>query len=151
MIIAYPPNQPQFTVGQPSVFLAGSIEMGLATDWQARICTALVEKDILVLNPRRKDWDSSWEQTSDHDQFNQQVNWELDMLEQADKVIVYFEHSTKAPVSMLELGMFASSGKLVVCCPDGFWRKGNVEIVCTRHSIPMYHTFAALLEHVSKW
>jgi len=36
---------------------------------------------------------------------------------------------------MLELGLYANSGKMVVCCPDGFWRKWNIDIVCENHNI----------------
>lgn len=37
---------------------------------------------------------------------------------------------------MLELGLFAQYGsKLIVCCPDGFYRKGNIDIVCERYKI----------------
>ena len=35
----------------------------------------------------------------------------------------------RAPITLLELGLFARSGKLIVCCPDGYWRKGNIEVV----------------------
>jgi hypothetical protein len=28
---------------------------------------------------------------------------------------------------------------MVVCCPDGFWRKGNVEILCTRENVPLFN------------
>ena len=28
-----------------------------------------------------------------------------------------------------------------VCCPDGFYRKGNVEIVCDRLKIPLIETW----------
>jgi hypothetical protein len=31
----------------------------------------------------------------------------------------------------------ARSGKLVVGCPPGFYRRGNVEIVCERFAIPL--------------
>lgn len=45
---------------------------------------------------------------------------------------------------MMELGLFANSGKLMVCCEDGFWRKGNVDIVCKRKGIDQYKTFDEL-------
>ncbi len=45
------------------VFLAGSIEMGKAEQWQERIVAALSGAgDLVILNPRRDDWDDSWEQ-----------------------------------------------------------------------------------------
>lgn len=151
MRVVYPPNYPMFEAGEPSVFLAGSIEMGFATDWQSRICEALQDKNMLVLNPRRSDWDSSWEQSIHNEQFVAQVDWELDMMGLASKAIVYFDASTKSPISLLELGMFADTGKLTVCCPEGFWRKGNVDVVCNRHNITVVPTLAKLIEHVKSW
>ena len=60
------------------------------------------------------------------------VEWELDGLERADVIAMWFAPETKAPITLLELGLFARSGKVVVGCPNGFWRKGNVEVVCAR-------------------
>lgn len=151
MRVAYPPITPTFEPDQPSVFLAGSIEMGQATDWQTRVMDTIADKDVLVLNPRRHDWDASWEQSIDNPHFSAQVNWELDMLERADKIIMYFDWNTKSPITLLELGMFANSGKLVVCCPDGFWRKGNVEVVCARSNIPLLSSLRELLDHIQAW
>jgi hypothetical protein len=39
----------------------------------------------------------------------------------------------------MEFGLFATSKKLIVCCPDGFWRKGNIEVVSQRNHIPFFH------------
>jgi hypothetical protein len=92
------------------VFLAGSIEMGQAEQWQQRIVAALSEAgDLVILNPRRDDWDDSWEQRADDPQFSEQVSWELDMLDAADVVIMYLAPGTKSPVSLLELGLCARS------------------------------------------
>lgn len=42
------------------VFLAGSIEMGQAEQWQERVVHALSDAgDLVILNPRRDDW-GSW-------------------------------------------------------------------------------------------
>jgi hypothetical protein len=53
---------------------------------------------------------------------------------------MYFSPETKSPISLLELGAYGEKGNMIVCCPDGFWRKGNVDIFCTRHDIPMFNT-----------
>lgn len=129
---------------KPSVFLAGSIEMGSAEDWQTKLAKLLIEQGYNVFNPRRKDWDSSWKQTINDPQFSEQVRWELDALEEADAIIMYFDPATKSPVSMLELGLYANSGKMAVICPEGFWRKGNVDIVCEKYDIMMYKTIEEL-------
>ena len=122
-----------------SVFLAGSIEMGAAENWQDIAGEFFNQRFWDVLNPRRDDWDSSWKQTFEDAQFYQQVNWELNALEHADLIIMYFDPNTKSPISLLELGLFARSKKIKVICPDGFWRKGNVEVVCNYYNIPLYN------------
>jgi hypothetical protein len=119
------------------VFLAGSIDMGTAPDWQRELATALADRDIVILDPRRDEWDASWRQSIDEPKFRGQVEWELDGLDRADVIAMWFAPATKAPITLLELGLHARGGKLVVGCPDGFWRKGNIEIVCARHGIPL--------------
>jgi hypothetical protein len=131
---------------RPSVFLAGSIEMGRAVDWQTYVAAGLSDLDILILNPRRDDWDASWRQALDNPQFREQVEWELAAQERATLIAMYFEPTTRAPITLLELGLFARSGKVVVCCPEGFWRKGNVDIVCRRYGVP---TVAGLPELIA--
>ena len=42
-----------------TVFLAGSIEMGAAWDWQKYVEKKLKKENITLFNPRRDDWDSS--------------------------------------------------------------------------------------------
>lgn len=63
---------------------------------------------------------------------------------------MYFAPSTQAPVTLLELGLVASSGRLVVCCPDGYWRKGNIEVVCARHGVPLVATLDELIAHIRR-
>jgi hypothetical protein len=126
---------------QPSVFLAGSIEMGEATDWQRQVEDALSDLSVVILNPRRDAWDATWVQSIDNPRFREQVEWELRAQEQAGVIGMYFDPGTKSPVTLLELGLFARSGKLIVCCSEGFWRKGNVEVVCSRYGVPLVDDF----------
>ncbi len=114
--------------------------MGAAEDWQTVLPTHFEGENITFYNPRRDSWDSSWEQKQSNPQFNHQVNWEMDKLDESDLIFMYFSPETKSPISLLELGAYGQYGKMVVCCPDGFWRKGNVEIFCTRHQIPLFNT-----------
>jgi len=133
-----------------SIFLAGSIEMGAAEDWQTRVQNELAEFPITIFNPRRDEWDSSWEQRETNPQFNHQVNWEMNMLENASFIFMYFSPETKSPISLLELGLHAQDN-IIVCCPDGFWRKGNVEIVCSRNRIPLFNDLdSAIASLISK-
>lgn len=135
-----------------SIFLAGSIEMGKAEDWQSQVIQFFSKKDnpnlnIVIYNPRRKDWDNSWENSFENAQFNQQVNWETSKLEKADHIILNFVPGTMSPISILEFGLFAESKKLIVCCPEGFWRKGNIDIICEKYNIPLFTNLEKLLEN----
>ncbi len=129
-----------------SVFLAGSIEQDKAIDWQNYIIQNLLSRDITILNPRRKEWDASWKQSIENIEFRGQVEWELEALERADKILMYFDPLTKAPISLLELGLFARTTKLLVCCPEGYWRKGNVDIVCQKYDIPQVNSLKELTD-----
>ncbi len=130
-----------------SIFLAGSIEMGTVENWQEQIARELKDiNNLVIYNPRRDDWDSSWVQSIDNPQFNEQVTWELQMMEKATFIPLYFSPETKAPITLLEFGLHAPSGKLIVCCPEGFWRKGNVDIVCERHDVEQVDTLNGLVE-----
>lgn len=126
---------------RPYVFAAGSIEMGNAIEWQKELKKWLADYEGTLYNPRRNDWNSSWEQREYSEPFNDQVNWELDKLEEADIIFIYLDPETKSPISLLELGLFCNTHDMIVVCPTGYWKKGNVEIVCTRYDIPLYNTF----------
>ena len=130
----------------PSVFLAGSIEMGKAENWQIHVENLLEYTDCVIFNPRRDDWDSSWVQSVTNPQFTNQVTWELMALEKADVIALYLDPATKSPISLLELGLHAGSGKLIVCSPEGFYRKGNVDIVCLRYGVPMVENVVELVK-----
>lgn len=137
------------------IFLAGSIEMGSAEEWQQEVIDALSisemnEERTIVLNPRRKDWNPAWEQGIKNSKFREQVEWELCGLEDADLVLFYFDPTTKSPITLMELGTILNSDNTnaIVCCPDGYWRKGNVEVFCEYNSIILYHTKKELLEYL---
>lgn len=136
------------------IFAGGSIEMGTAAPWQAELVRAFEDSpDVVILNPRRDDWDSTWKQDKDCAQFREQVEWELSGMETATIIIMYFDPATKSPISLLETGLFAfqtnpKDPKLHVICPDGFWRKGNVDIVCERYGIPQFPSLAAAIESI---
>lgn len=131
-----------------SVFLAGTIEMGASVDWQAQAIEILQEHCSIIYNPRRDDWDSSWAQDINDPNFNVQVNWELEHIEQADFVLMYFDPASKSPISLMELGFLAAikPERTWVCCPEGFYRKGNVDIVCNRYGIKQFSTLEMFLD-----
>jgi hypothetical protein len=140
-----PPTYRKFTV-----FTAGSIEMGGAVNWQPLMATMLNHLPITVCNPRKGSWDQSITQQAKDEFFKQQVVWELDALEQADVICFFFDTETKSPVSLLELGLWTASDKVVVCCGEAYWKSGNIHLTCDRYGVKCVETFAELVPEVEK-
>lgn len=127
------------TLNRKRIFLAGSIEMGSASKWQ-EVAEKLIfamegGSDTLVYNPRRDDWDISWDENST--ELHGQIMWELRNLERCDHILMYLDPKTKSPISLLELGLHAKSGKLIVVCPKGFYRRRNVLTTCEFYKVPV--------------
>ncbi|NIN00513.1 MAG: hypothetical protein GTO24_21245 [candidate division Zixibacteria bacterium] len=145
MTIFKPPDRTPYSKHKTGiwVFLAGSIEMGEAEKWQEKAGALFSAAGVTVLDPRRDDWDSTWIQSIENENFREQVEWELDALEGSDAIFVYFDPNTKSPITLLELGICSQrkSKKTFVCCPVGFWRRGNVEIICNRYGIFLSDSF----------
>lgn len=149
-IVIESPNELKEKKGYKSVFLAGSIEMGKAIDWQKEIIEKLEDEPFIFLNPRRKDWDSTWKQVKTDKNFKEQVTWELTALEFADYIALFIDPETEARITLLEFGLHARNKKLIVCCPDGFDRKGNVDITCDLYGIEQVNTLEELIEALRK-
>lgn len=145
-----PPERVPNTEDSMAIFLAGSIEMGVAENWQQRVVKELADHPGTIYNPRRDDWDASWVQSINNKQFNEQVTWELDHIEEADIVVMYFVPDTKSPITLLELGLAVGGANLIVCCPEGFWRKGNVDVVCARYGIEQANTLDDLILRIKE-
>ena len=126
-------------VKRPYLFLAGTIDMGGSKDWQRKVATALDDMTGGILNPRRDDWDSSWKQSITDDTFREQVTWELGAMEAADVIAMNIEDGSKSPITLLEYGLWARSGKLLLCCSPGFYRYGNLDIVAARYGVSIYN------------
>ena len=130
-------HKPSFST---KVFLAGSIEMGKAENWQEKITEALSDLDIIIYNPRRDDWDSSWSQDPQKSSnFIEQVNWELDRIDQSDLVVFYFDGATISPITLLELGLCLGKKKeILVFCPNEYFRYGNVYLTMKQNGALYY-------------
>lgn len=154
MRVLYPPVPvPHYLDPSKLLFLAGSIEMGKAERWQEKIATSLNNINVTLLNPRRLDWDSSWQQSPDNPEFNKQVNWELNGIERAGLIVFYFDPNTQSPITLMELGYAAGlKKKSIIYCPESFWRSGNVEILVDRNQevFKMVDSYEELVSEVIK-
>ncbi|KAL2150570.1 hypothetical protein VTH82DRAFT_7133 [Thermothelomyces myriococcoides] len=134
------PLRPTIT-GKVAVFLSGpttgtAAAAAAGTDWRQAVIHAVSHLPVTVINPFRADWDGTWREDPSFAPFREQTEWELDMQERADLVVVYFGPETDAPVSLLELGLCARSGKpVVVACHPGYRKRGYVQVVCRRYGL----------------
>ena len=147
----YVPDEVGFD--EPIVFLAGSIEQGAARNWQALAIDALHDTNAIVFNPRRAVWDASWVQSTENPEFLAQVNCELDHLEYCDIAFFYIQAGTMSPITLAELGKMLELYKttdvaVVVVCEPGFWRRGNVEIMCKRVGVETHESLEDGIEQL---
>ena len=128
------------------VFLAGTIDMGNSYDWQREAAGLFAQKEgnYILYNPRQEEWHPEREGEMDY-----QVNWELEHLEKADRILMYFLPGSQSPITLLELGLHARSGKLLVVCTEDYFRYDNVRITCQRYAVPLYSSLEAAVDAVA--
>lgn len=76
-----------------------------------------MEGRYILFNPRQEHWDATRPGEMDY-----QVRWELDHLEEADIIVMHLLGSSKSPISLLEMGLHARSGKMHVIYEKDFYR-----------------------------
>jgi hypothetical protein len=133
-----------------SVFLAGTIENGRSDDWQKKVSDKLSDYALNIYNPRREKWEGSWEQNMNNVDLTNQINWEYDALDKADYILMNILPDSQSPITVLEFGMYAKSGKLLVCCPKEFFRYANIQVTCYRFNIPLFDNVDDLLNDFLK-
>ena len=163
----FPPNYLKNEIDQKKtirLFLAGSIEQGKAEEWQKRIINFLINfKDgsdssikeeekttLVVFNPRRPDWNPGLPQDVLNATLKEQIMWELKYLDESDIICLYLDPKTTSPVSLLELGLHIKTGKLLVCCPPGFYRKANIDLTCNKYGVNVYEDYDTLCTQLSE-
>lgn len=121
------------------IFLAGTIDNGNSVDWQKELIDMCEKNDnelskyLNIFNPRR----AHWSKNADKEELENQIRWEQDHLDEADLIVMVLSDNSKSPISLLELGLYAESGKLIVFCTDKFYRFDNVRLTCEKYFIPL--------------
>jgi hypothetical protein len=144
------------------VFLGGTIDMGASRDWQKELQIYAYDRfepehqNITFYNPRRPEpFDGL--QSIENDKFTGQVHWEFDHIDECQVMIIYLVGGSLSPISLLEFGYylgklsadkkFWEEQRLLIACEPGFWRKGNIEVLCDRFAIPL----ADDIEQIAVW
>lgn len=123
-------------IGAKSVFLAGTIDNGNSLNWQDKTIIELINlgvKNLEVFNPRREHWNPN----PSKEDMEKQITWEQDHLDKADVIAMVLLDDSKSPISLLELGLYAKSNKLIVFCTPNFYRWDNVRLICKKYHIEL--------------
>lgn len=126
-----------------SVFLAGTIDNGESLNWQDKVIIELINLGIEceVFNPRREHWNPN----STKEDMEKQIKWEQKHLDSADVIAMVLLDDSKSPISLLEMGLYAKSKKLIVFCTPKFYRFDNVRLTCKKYHIPLVQDLHPLI------
>ena len=126
-----------------SVFLAGTIDNGDSLNWQDNVIIELINLGVScnIYNPRREHWNSN----PSKEEMENQIKWEQDHLDKADVIAMVLLDDSKSPISLLELGLYAKSNKLIVFCTPNFYRWDNVRLTCKKYNIELVQDLHPLI------
>lgn len=127
-------NKEENKLKSKSVFLAGTIDNGNSLNWQDKTINKLIKlgvKNLEIYNPRRKHWNSTQEE------MEYQIKWEQDHLDKADVIVMVLLDDSKSPISLLELGLYAKTNKMIVFCTPKFYRFDNIRLTCQKYKIEL--------------
>ena len=119
-----------------SVFLAGTIDNGNSLNWQDKTISELMKlgiENLDIYNPRREHWN----QNPSKEEMQNQIVWEQEHLDKADIIAMVLLDDSKSPISLLELGLYAKSNKLIVFCTPNFYRFDNIRLTCEKYDIEL--------------
>jgi hypothetical protein len=108
-----------------SIFLAGGITG--CSEWQKELANNIAELDIVVYNPRRKNFPMD-----DPTAAQAQITWEFVHLKKASMISFWFGSETIQPIVLFEYGKWIVSNKPIAVGVDPkYQRKQDVEIQTT--------------------
>lgn len=140
------------------IYLAGSQDLNLAgnNDWQMKMATATVAltegttaisvfkgHQWIFINPKMAP-QMNPEISLANPEYVNKKNWEMDMANAADGIFLNFLKKSVSPLPLFEFGLFASSGKLIVRCPEGYYQYSQVALTCQRMGITLLPTKATV-------
>lgn len=114
------------------IFLAGSIDNRYFGNWRKKVIEKIGDTNI-ILDPTNKNHDK----LSD-EEMKLHIQWELDALVKADRILLKFLSDSKSPISLLELGLYVASNKLIVVCPKEFYQSRYVYTLCEKYNTPIF-------------
>ena len=136
-------NKGTCKLGSKSVFLAGTIDNGDSLNWQDKVIIELINLGVSceVYNPRLEHWNPN----PTKEELEKQIEWEQDHLDSADVIAMVLLDDSKSPISLLELGLYANTKKLIVFCTPNFYRFDNIRMTCKEYNIELVQDLNPLI------
>jgi len=118
----YTESNETLSLNDKSLFLAGGISG--CSDWQWRVKIALKDVNVVLLNPRRKDFP-----IDDPTAAETQIRWEFEYLRKASMILFWFPSETLCPIVLYELGAWSMTDKKIfVGIHPEYKKRQDVEI-----------------------
>jgi len=124
------------------LFLAGSIDLELPGNWRKSVTSALedyfnfFDPTTLKYNSMK---DAEWEE---------HIKWELEAMKSSDLVLINFLENSASPISLVELGLNTMNNKLIVVCPDNFYKRKYIQVLCEYYSTPIFSALNTALAYI---
>ncbi|KAE8845923.1 hypothetical protein PTNB73_01903 [Pyrenophora teres f. teres] len=110
-VIHKPPHRTDVEI--VSVILYGGMSTDTKKNWRADLSASLSDLPIAILDPTCDAWDSTWIEDISFQPFKDQAKWEMDHAGVADVIVFHFGGKSDQPITLLELGLYAHTGKAV--------------------------------------
>jgi len=129
--------------GREYIFLAGSMNTTVDNNWRQDVVNQL-DSVYHFYDPTNNNHDKL-----NDSQMKEHIKWELDALKMADKIILNFLPNAQSPISLVELGLYMSTSKLIVICPKEFHQSRYVHVLCKQYCTPYFHNMNDALSTIS--
>lgn len=130
-----------------SLFMAGGITG--CSDWQKEFIEMLKDEDIILFNPRRKDYLEHESNITE-----EQISWEYNYLLKADATSFWFTQETVCPITLFELGKQLSLNKLVfIGVHPNYLRKEDllIQVGLIRPEIKIVYDLESMSKQIKQW
>lgn len=76
------------------------------------------------------------------------IVWELKAMEMSDLILMNFLEDAKSPISLVELGLNTMNKKLVVVCPDKFYKSQYIRTLCQYYETPIFYNLEEAITYI---
>lgn len=126
-----------FLAGSMVGSMVGSMAARLDVNWRQTVADNFQEKYHLL--------DPTNHNRLEDLEIREHIKWELKGMEKSDYIIMNFLPNSLSPISMVELGMYIATNKLIVVCPKEFYKWRYIDTLCKEHNTPIFNELEELL------